>query len=58
MVQVIQSGKFVSFSNTQNTLSAATSRYDHEHLTGTVDCVNHTSAAISARAGHLHADRD
>jgi Kef-type K+ transport system membrane component KefB len=45
---LIQSGQFVALSNTHGTLSGQLT-FKHGRLTGTVSCVNHTSARIEAR---------
>ncbi|MGN6867911.1 MAG: cation:proton antiporter domain-containing protein, partial [Solirubrobacteraceae bacterium] len=44
---VVQSGQFVSLSNTQGTLGGELT-YKHGQLTGTADCVSRTQAAIDA----------
>jgi hypothetical protein len=48
---VIQSGQFVSLSNTQGTLSGELT-YKHGRLTGTVDCIGQLQAAIDAHSGN------
>ena len=44
---VVQSGQFVSLSNTQGTLSGELT-FKHGQLTGTADCIRHAQAAIDA----------
>ena len=46
---VVQSGQFVSLSNTQGTLSGELT-FKHGRLTGTADCIGHARAAIDAHA--------
>jgi len=48
--QVMQSGRFVTISNTQSTLSGNLT-LKNKHLTGTVTCVNHAKEAIDATPG-------
>ncbi|HWF54469.1 MAG TPA: cation:proton antiporter [Solirubrobacteraceae bacterium] len=48
--EVMQSGRFVTISNTQGTLSGNLT-LKHKHLTGTVTCVTGAKAAIAARGG-------
>ncbi|MHB8693401.1 MAG: cation:proton antiporter domain-containing protein [Solirubrobacteraceae bacterium] len=48
--QVMQSGRFVSISNTRSTLSGNLT-LKNKHLTGTVKCVDHAQAAIDAQPG-------
>ena len=44
---VVQSGQFVSLSNTQGTLGGELT-FKHGQLTGTADCIGHAQAAIDA----------
>src|SRR5690242_2907889 len=46
---VVQSGQFVSLSNTQGTLGGELT-FKHGQLTGTADCIGHAQAAIDAHA--------
>ena len=48
--QVMQSGRFVTISNTQSTLGGNLT-LKNKHLTGTVTCVDHAKAAIDATPG-------
>ena len=48
---VVQSGQFVSLSNTQGTLSGELT-FKHGRLTGTADCIGHRTAAIDAHAAN------
>lgn len=48
--QVMQSGRFVTISNTQSTLSGNLT-LKNKRLTGTVTCVNHAKEAIDATPG-------